>query len=668
MRPPFLLSTDDVALPRGSRVVLTRAAVDRDGVTHRPGILATVKEADGDTYTVETPGGTVLVVDRATLTLQRHDLLASLAERQWDERRLRERIVYAAVVGSQAWGLASEKSDEDVRGCFVLPFEEHASLYDAPDEIHDDERQIACWEIEKLVRQALRADPNTLELLWSPLHEVMTPLGQRLVDERAIFSSMRVLGSFGRYAQSQLTKLARAAERARHTTLLLDEVAAGRVRDLTGAELLLPDEDVHALVRSLFDRGLLRASSFHALVEAVDAIGPARLAPEEVRPKNAYNLVRLLHSCLHWLTHGEPLIRVEGELREELLAIKEERTPLEQILARAHEVARQVELTAPGARSLPEEPDVEAADRLLRDARRLAARSALALPPPPAGEASGITGPPPRADLFTLRFFPRPLPGDVDTASLRRFLTARLDGRACLVVGLTGAHAYGFPSPDSDLDLKAVHAAPASAFLGLGPAPAPLEVLEVFEGREMDLSSHELGQAAQLLLKGNGNMLERLLGPLPVVLTPLGERLADLARRTLSRRVVHHYRGFLHAMKRESDIEARDGKRTAKRLLYAYRVACTGAHLLLEGVLVTDVRSLAPLYGFAERVEELVVRKRSGEHVVLDEDEARAYLEDLPRLEALLDDAFARTSLPAEPREVDALEALLVEARLALVR
>lgn len=32
--------------------------------------------------------------------------------------------------------------------------------------------------------------------------------------------------------------------------------------------------------------------------------------------------------------------------------------------------------------------------------------------------------------------------------------------RRHLVVALSGAHAYGFPSPDSDLDLKAIHLAP----------------------------------------------------------------------------------------------------------------------------------------------------------------------------------------------------------------
>ncbi|MDX2010186.1 MAG: nucleotidyltransferase domain-containing protein, partial [Myxococcaceae bacterium] len=36
-----------------------------------------------------------------------------------------------------------------------------------------------------------------------------------------------------------------------------------------------------------------------------------------------------------------------------------------------------------------------------------------------------------------------------------RFLDEQAKAREHLVVSLSGAHAYGFPSPDSDLDLKA---------------------------------------------------------------------------------------------------------------------------------------------------------------------------------------------------------------------
>lgn len=40
---------------------------------------------------------------------------------------------------------------------------------------------------------------------------------------------------------------------------------------------------------------------------------------------------------------------------------------------------------------------------------------------------------------------------------MTRVLAEEEAQREHLVVYLSGAHAYGFPSPDSDLDLKAIH-------------------------------------------------------------------------------------------------------------------------------------------------------------------------------------------------------------------
>ena len=60
-----------------------------------------------------------------------------------------------------------------------------------------------------------------------------------------------------------------------------------------------------------------------------------------------------------------------------------------------------------------------------------------------------------------------------------RFLAEASARREPLVVALSGAHAYGFPSPDSDLDLKAIHIAPTRALLGLRPDTPPVEHTEI---------------------------------------------------------------------------------------------------------------------------------------------------------------------------------------------
>ena len=167
------------------------------------------------------------------------------------------------------------------------------------------------------------------------------------------------------------------------------------------------------------------------------------------------------------------------------------------------------------------------------------------------------------------------------------------------------------------------------------------------------------------MLRFDRDLGHRTIGPFPVVTTPAGHRMRGLARNALSRKVAHHYGGFFRGMMREYRTEAGAGLRTAKRLLYAYRVALTGIHLLLTGELVTNVVSLFEEYE-CPNVLELVQVKRSREKgTLLPADEPR-YLSDLARLEQVLEEAVSRSVLPEEPTNRRELEELTVETRLLL--
>jgi hypothetical protein len=87
--------------------------------------------------------------------------------------------------------------------------------------------------------------------------------------------------------------------------------------------------------------------------------------PRELRPKNAYNLLRLLAVATRWLRDGAPVFEVEGALRERLLAIKRGQVPLESVLAEAESMAPDLE-RAKEESKLPRRPDVARADALLR--------------------------------------------------------------------------------------------------------------------------------------------------------------------------------------------------------------------------------------------------------------------------------------------------------------
>jgi predicted nucleotidyltransferase len=245
-------------------------------------------------------------------------------------------------------------------------------------------------------------------------------------------------------------------------------------------------------------------------------------------------------------------------------------------------------------------------------------------------------------------------------AAARPFVDARLAQRRHLVVYLSGAHAYGFPSPDSDLDIKCVHVAPTGSLLGLsGAAPAGVATIEQVDGVELDYGSNELAAALRGALKGDGNYLERLLGRLVLVEDPALAALRPLLRAALSARVYHHYRGFASSQ-RHGLVQSP----TAKKVLYVLRTSLTGAHLLGTGELETDLTRLVQHYP-VDGVDELVATKRRGEKVVLAADVLARWTAELDRVKALLDDRHAHSVLPpsAPPDAVAALDGWLVGLR-----
>lgn len=669
----FKLDEQTVVLPRGTRVCLRTDIKGEDGYLHKTASVATVREVAGHTYTLETPSGRSFSAQRDQITPQRRELVRELGIRQWDFRRLESRVIYSAVVGSHAWGLAHEDSDEDVRGCFVAPFEDLSSLWSMPDEVHAPVGDAAYWEIEKLIEQGLRGDANTLETLWSPLHREVTNLGRELLSRREMFVSMNILGSFGRYAQSQFKKIERSLLRDDAVRAFLADIEAGRIDDVEGAADVLLNfgiaskqaqakQEVHAVCRSLFDRGLTEGAAFECVVKAVGEGRGEELLPSTYRPKNAYNLLRLLHSCISWLTTGQPLIEVSGAVRERLLEIKEQRVPIQEVVSEAKEMASAVEAAAAEAR-LPEHPDFGAADEFLKMCRRDAARRSLRVSTPAQPDASAIS-----SEAWTPELTPVPLPPDIRVSDLRGFLAEQISslGSGRIIwVGLTGSHTYGFPSPDSDLDLKGVHVLPARALLGLGEPALIRDYLGIWRGREYDLTLNEIGKAASLVLSGNGNLLERLLGPTPLLTTPIGRELADLARASLSKRVASHYRGFFKGMRREAEVQARDDALTAKTLLYGYRVVLTGIHLLATGELVTDVRPLAQERGLS-LVSELVDMKSNAEFQTVPSALLTQVESDYVRLEEHLLATLEASPLPEHPQNEEALEDFVVRARMAL--
>jgi predicted nucleotidyltransferase len=215
--------------------------------------------------------------------------------------------------------------------------------------------------------------------------------------------------------------------------------------------------------------------------------------------------------------------------------------------------------------------------------------------------------------------------------------------REHVVVYLSGAHAYGFPSPDSDLDLKAIHVAKTADLLGF-EAPAPtVDRAETIDGVEIDYTSNELAHVLSGVLDGNGNFIERVLGRMVPYASGLLSELRPIVKRALSTRVHRHYQGFAR-----NQLCFLEKEPTAKKLLYVLRTTTTGIHLLSTGELEPDLTRLMDRYDLGEAAT-LVERKRAGEHVGLDPALLEAWRPRIDTVFARLDEAGEASPLPDGP-------------------
>jgi predicted nucleotidyltransferase len=249
---------------------------------------------------------------------------------------------------------------------------------------------------------------------------------------------------------------------------------------------------------------------------------------------------------------------------------------------------------------------------------------------------------------------------------LRGFVRA---GPTPLFATLSGAHLYGFPSPDSDVDLRGAFVAPLADVIGLREPKETLTVSRIDDGLELDWVAHDVRKFAGLMTRRNGYVLEQLYSPLVVWGGPWLDELKALGAGCVVRQLHYHYRGFFNNQRKEL---AKPGA-TVKALLYAYRVALTGVHMLQTGRIEADLPTLVEAHqgalpaGLPERIADLIRRKRaSDEKGKLGESELEEATASLEFFETALEDAHTASSLPEAVSTFDGLNDFVVRARLEL--
>lgn len=381
--PKGLAAIDPLAVPLPHGTEVTTRVERVAGEQRVPqGVVGRVVAIRDGGFDVLVTGIGVLRYARDELLPRRPGQVRFAEQRAADWDALRPCVVLEATVGSRAWGLADEGSDTNLRGVFALPFPWTSGLVDQPHTLTSADGSVTYWEHRKAIEQAVRADPNTLELLFVPTARAVDPIGEWLLEARDAFVSADLFGSFGRYAVSQLGKLARSARLAEHRGLVvvwlkedpapdLDEVA-GRLAAISprpapspADAILGAKEYVKQLYRSLHDQGLLDANDFGALVRFARGGGKQPEPARELRPKNAYNLLRLIHVATGWLRDGRPQLEMTGPVRERLLEIKRGTVALDAVLREAEGLVPALE-AARDATPLPRRPDLTRADAILR--------------------------------------------------------------------------------------------------------------------------------------------------------------------------------------------------------------------------------------------------------------------------------------------------------------
>ncbi|QRA42157.1 DNA polymerase beta superfamily protein [Chryseobacterium cucumeris] len=114
-------------------------------------------------------------------------------------------LLFEAISGSRAFGLATENSDTDIRGVYYLPKEDFFGLNYIP-QISNETNDLTYYEIGRFVELLQKNNPNILEILASPEDCILYkhPLMDLLKTED--FLSKLCKDTFAGYAVSQIKK------------------------------------------------------------------------------------------------------------------------------------------------------------------------------------------------------------------------------------------------------------------------------------------------------------------------------------------------------------------------------------------------------------------------------------------------------------------------------
>lgn len=133
-----------------------------------------------------------------------------------DEPFWRTNLILKVIAGDHAYGLDTAGQTPEIRAVCIPPRQERPARDDPePWAYYDEQGHILTYTLSTFVQRALDCDPAMIELLYAaPRHVLFADAyGQRLLDHRELFLSMRARHTF---ASAALRRLERVEQRRHH--------------------------------------------------------------------------------------------------------------------------------------------------------------------------------------------------------------------------------------------------------------------------------------------------------------------------------------------------------------------------------------------------------------------------------------------------------------------
>jgi uncharacterized protein len=238
--PSYVIAAGTQVVLKVSKVVEALQDEASQGTVYRKmgtvGVVVQCPPSNDEPYVVQFADGTTAKSYFHELTLRRKEVEMELERLEVD---LLPFVIYRCQVGSKAFGLAGEDADDDLRGIYLPPASLHWGLRKLPEQLElgkaskspasggrqppDAEGEAdepitdqVYWELEKFLLLALKANPNVLETLWTPVVHFATPLAEELRGLRQAFLSQHLYKTYSGYVLSQFRRMA-AAHKTRGT-------------------------------------------------------------------------------------------------------------------------------------------------------------------------------------------------------------------------------------------------------------------------------------------------------------------------------------------------------------------------------------------------------------------------------------------------------------------